>query len=166
MRCVKFILRQKKESIWLEEGGKIKRRVKLSRKTSWRLRSETECWASILTLTFGTARTAELSALRSGRTLPPRKLFGTHFCYRLSGPQRYWTWTAGTNHLTISKDPTEYRVLDLLPCGAVPQTTATAPGWKYSYGNMWWKLTSTACTLIYTPSVWEISYTHVLNSFL
>ena len=32
-----------------------------------------ECWASIPTLTFGITGTAELSALRAGRTLPPRK---------------------------------------------------------------------------------------------
>jgi hypothetical protein len=31
-----------------------------------------ECWASILTLTFGTSRTAELSTSRAGRALPPR----------------------------------------------------------------------------------------------
>jgi hypothetical protein len=47
-----------------------------------------ECWASILTLTFGTTRTAELSARRASRTLPPGKFLGTHFCYRLSGPHR------------------------------------------------------------------------------
>jgi len=29
-----------------------------------------ECWVSIFTLTFNTSRTAELSAPRSGRTLP------------------------------------------------------------------------------------------------
>jgi hypothetical protein len=38
-----------------------------------------ECWAAILTLTFGTTRAAELSAIRAGRTLPPRKFLGTHF---------------------------------------------------------------------------------------
>jgi hypothetical protein len=30
---------------------------------------------------------ARLSALRAGRPLPPRKILGTHFCYRLSQPQ-------------------------------------------------------------------------------
>jgi hypothetical protein len=39
-----------------------------------------ECRASILTLTFGTTKTAELSAVRAGRALPRRKFFGTHFC--------------------------------------------------------------------------------------
>jgi hypothetical protein len=27
------------------------------------------------------------SELRAGRPLPPRKIHGTHFCLRLSGPQ-------------------------------------------------------------------------------
>jgi len=42
-----------------------------------------EGWASIRTLTFGTPRTPELSAVRTGRTLYPRKFLGTHSCWRL-----------------------------------------------------------------------------------
>jgi hypothetical protein len=53
-------------------------KVKLSRNKSWRLRRRTKCWASIPTLTFDTIRTTKLSALRAGRTLPPRKFLGTH----------------------------------------------------------------------------------------
>jgi hypothetical protein len=30
-----------------------------------------------------------MSALRAGRRLPPRKIPGTHFCWRLSRPQRH-----------------------------------------------------------------------------
>ena len=37
---------------------------------SWRLREGTKCWVSILTLTFGTTRTAELSAPRAGALYP------------------------------------------------------------------------------------------------
>ena len=46
-----------------------------------------ECWASILTLMFGTPRTAELSALCADRNLPPGKFLSTHLCWRVSGPQ-------------------------------------------------------------------------------
>jgi hypothetical protein len=61
-----------------EEAVKVK--AKLSHKKSLRLRRGMECRASILTLTVGTTRTAELSAVRAGRTLPPRKVLGTYLC--------------------------------------------------------------------------------------
>ena len=38
---------------------------------------------------FGTTRTAELSGLRAGRTLPPRKFLGAHSCWKLHGTQIY-----------------------------------------------------------------------------
>jgi hypothetical protein len=47
---------------------------------SWRPRVGTECWASILTLTFGTMRTAELLAVSAGPTVPSKKYLGTRFC--------------------------------------------------------------------------------------
>ena len=37
-----------------------------------------ECWASTVTMTFGTIRTAKLSALSSSRTSPPRKFLDNH----------------------------------------------------------------------------------------
>ena len=37
--------------------------------------SGVECWASVHTLKYGTTRTADLSALRSGRALLRRKFF-------------------------------------------------------------------------------------------
>jgi len=37
-------------------------------------------WASILTVTFETTTTAELSTLQVARNLPPRKFLGIHFC--------------------------------------------------------------------------------------
>jgi hypothetical protein len=46
-----------------------------------------ECWASILTLTFGTTVMAEVSVLRPGRTSPSSEFLGTHSYYKLSGPQ-------------------------------------------------------------------------------
>ena len=58
------------------------------------------------TLTFGKTRTAELSILRAGRTLPPRKFLGTHLRQGLSGLQRYWLRTEGIGHFKISKDST------------------------------------------------------------
>jgi len=39
-----------------------------------------KCSASVHPLAFGTTRTADLSALRAGSTLPQRKFLGTHFC--------------------------------------------------------------------------------------
>ena len=59
-------------------------------------------WASILTLTFGTTRTAEFSAIRAGRTFPSRRFFGVHFCQRVCVPQGYSMWTEGLGHLQIS----------------------------------------------------------------
>jgi hypothetical protein len=44
-----------------------------------------ECWASVLTATLGTIKTAQLSAPHADRTLALRKFLATHFCYRLSG---------------------------------------------------------------------------------
>jgi hypothetical protein len=44
-------------------------------------------WPSIITVTMGPIRTAELSALGAGRYSPARKFLGTRFCFRLSGPQ-------------------------------------------------------------------------------
>ena len=64
----------------LQTAAVIKVKVKLSRDKSWRLRRGMRGWTSILTLKFGTTRTAELSALRGSHTLPPRKFLGTHFC--------------------------------------------------------------------------------------
>jgi len=38
--------------------------------------------ASFLNLTFRTTRTAELSALRAGSTLPPWQYLSIRFCYK------------------------------------------------------------------------------------
>jgi len=35
---------------------------------------------TFLTVAFGTTRTAELAGLRTGRTLPRRKILGNHIC--------------------------------------------------------------------------------------
>jgi hypothetical protein len=84
---------------------KAKVKVKLSDNKSWRLRGGMQCWTSTLTLIFGTTRTTELSALCTGRTLPPETLLGVHFRYMLSGPQGYSKRTEGQGHLKVSKDP-------------------------------------------------------------
>ena len=55
-------------------------KVNLACNKSWTLRGEMKCSASILTLTFSKTRVPESSAQRIGRTLPPRKFLGTHFC--------------------------------------------------------------------------------------
>ena len=71
----------------------------------------------IVVLPFGTTRTAELSALRSYRTLPPREFVGTHLCQRLSGPQGCRMRTR-LHHLNIFKDPVGNITTDLPSCGA------------------------------------------------
>ena len=50
-------------------------KIKLCRHKSLRLRWGMECWASILTLTFGANGTAELKAPFDGRSLTPKELF-------------------------------------------------------------------------------------------
>ena len=50
-----------------------------------------ECWASILTLTFGINRTAELSVLRAVRTLPPKEIPWYSFLLEAE-------WTVGLNN--------------------------------------------------------------------
>ena len=79
----------------------------------------TECWTSILNLTFGTIRTAELSAVRAGRTLPPRKFLGIHFYYRVD--RRVLNADRRLCHLKISKDPTGNQTRDLPSCAVIPQ---------------------------------------------
>jgi len=49
-------------------------KAKLSRNKSWRHRREKEWWALILTFTFGTTGTTDLSAVSAGRTLLPKKV--------------------------------------------------------------------------------------------
>jgi hypothetical protein len=46
--------------------------------------------------------------------LPPGTIRGTHFCYRLSGPQDYFMRTEGLGQLKISKELTGNRVLNQL----------------------------------------------------
>jgi len=65
--------------------------IKLSCNKSWRLRGGMECWASILTWTFGTI----LSLLHTDCTSPPREFLATHFCKWLSEPYGYWMQTEG-----------------------------------------------------------------------
>jgi hypothetical protein len=68
-----------------------------------RLRVGTECWASIFTLTFGTIKTAELSAVRAGRILPQVNSLVLISVKRLGG-----------GHMKTSTDPTDFRARDLL----------------------------------------------------
>ena len=130
--------------IRLRYYSKLLIKVKLSRTKSWRLRRGMEYRDSVLTLTFGTTRTAMLSAVRSGRTLPPRKLLGTEFCYRLSGAQGYWMRTEGLGRLQISEDPTWDRARNLPSCGAVPLAT-----------HSFWQL-GTTCNYKRHWSVWQL----------
>jgi hypothetical protein len=63
-----------------------------------------------------------LSALRAGRSLPPRKFPGTHFCYRLSRPHGH---SAAGRIRSIEKcnDLIGIRKRDLPARSIVPQPT-------------------------------------------
>jgi hypothetical protein len=63
-----------------------------------------------------------LSALRAGRSLPPRKIPGTHFCQRLSRPQGH---SAAGRVRSIEKpnDLVGIQTRDLLAFIIVPQPT-------------------------------------------
>lgn len=63
-----------------------------------------ECWVSNITLSFGTTRTAELSAVRAGHTLSPPPLLNAH-------------------NLKFSKDTIGNRTRNLPLYGAVPEPT-------------------------------------------
>ena len=74
-------------------------------------------------------KVVRLSALRTGRFLPPGNIPGTHFCWRLSGPQGH---SAARRIMSMKNysDTIGNRTRDLLTCSAVPQPTALprAPG--------------------------------------
>lgn len=103
------------------------KKVKLSHSKSWRLSGRTESWVSILTLALGTTRRGELSALRAGRSLPPWKFLGTHFCYRLSELQGFWMQTWRVSPFKISKDSTGNQTQDLPSRAAVPTMPRLTP---------------------------------------
>jgi len=70
----------------------MKVKVKVSLRSHEGSEGGKECWASVLTLTFGTIRTAELSALRADHTLPLRKYISLYsFLFDAE-------WTAGLLH--------------------------------------------------------------------
>ena len=83
-----------------------------------------KCWASILTLTFRTARMAQLSAIRASHTLPTQKVTGTHFCYRLSGPQGYWMRKERNRSLGNFQGPYRESDPEPPPSGAAHRLTA------------------------------------------
>ena len=56
----------------------MKVKVKPSRKASCRTRGRWNIGPPFFTLTLGTTRMAEVSALSTGRTLPPKKFLGTY----------------------------------------------------------------------------------------
>jgi hypothetical protein len=123
-------------------------------------------------------KVVRLSALRTSHLYPPGNIPGTHFCQRLSQPQRH---SAAGRIISIknSNDTTGNRTCNLLTCSAVPQPTAplcTAPytkqKWKYwspvsKYAIMFMCITVTAtcnsakwvCTsyghLIIGSSIWS-----------
>ena len=62
-------------------------------------------------------------SLTHRRSLPPRNLPGTHFCYRLSRPQGH-SVAGRIMSMKNSSDTIANRTRDLPICSAVPQTTA------------------------------------------
>jgi hypothetical protein len=64
-----------------------------------------------------------LSALHTGRLYPPLNILDTHFCWRLSRPQRY-SPTEMIMSMKNSSDTMENRTRDLRVCNAVAQPTA------------------------------------------
>ena len=68
-------------------------------------------------------KVARLSALRTGRFLPPGNIPGTHFCQRLSRPQGH---SAARRIMSMknSSDTIGNRTRDLPTCSAVPQPAA------------------------------------------
>ena len=84
-----------------------------------------EFWASILTLTFGTIRTAEFSASRGGRTFTPKGIPWYSFLLEAEWTPRATEMRTGvTGRLKISKDPTGNRAWNFRSCGIVSQPTA------------------------------------------
>jgi hypothetical protein len=63
-----------------------------------------------------------LSALSTGRPLPPRKIPGTHFCWRLSRPQAI-VRLEGLGQLKKSNEFIGIRTRDLPACSIVSQPT-------------------------------------------
>ena len=68
-------------------------------------------------------KVARLSALRTGRFLPPGNIPGTHFCQRLSRPQGH-SAAGRTMSMKNSSDTIGNRTRDLPTCSSVPQPTA------------------------------------------
>jgi hypothetical protein len=64
----------------------------------------------------------KLSALRAGRPLPPRKIPGTQFCYRLSRPQGH-SAAGRMKPIEKSNNLIGNRNRDLPACSVVPQPT-------------------------------------------
>jgi hypothetical protein len=90
---------------------------KLSCSESWRLRVGMECWAAIFTLTMGTTRMAELSAITAGCTLPPKEISWYSFLLEAQWTLSYWKRTWGLDHLNIYKHHTGNPSWDLPSCG-------------------------------------------------
>jgi hypothetical protein len=77
-----------------------------------------------------------LSALRAGRSLPPRKFPGTHFCYSLSRPQGH-SAAGRIRSIEKSNDLVGNRTYDL-PAFIVARVTYypdLSPEWRWS---KWW----------------------------
>jgi hypothetical protein len=80
--------------------------LKLSRKKSWRLRAGTECWASVLTLTFGTTRPAERWAPRAS-AFTPKEI--ARYSFLLEAEWTTWLKNADRTNRSIENFRRSYR---------------------------------------------------------
>jgi hypothetical protein len=94
-----------------EPKCKLRVIVKLFRSKSWWLRRGLECWATTITLTFGTTRTARSSALRHGHTYAQENSLLLAFVAGWVGPRATGLRAEGIGHLKISKDICKFAVL-------------------------------------------------------
>jgi hypothetical protein len=87
-----------------------------------------------------------LSALRAGRSLPPRKIPDTYFCWRLSRPQGH-NAAGRIRSIEKSNDLIGNRTPDLPAYSIEPQPT-TLPGYPtrlYTSVNVAWISTGNCC---------------------
>ena len=83
-----------------------------------------DCWVAILTLTFGTTRKVELSAVSAGRLHSQETPWYSFLLQAEWTAQCYSMRTEGLRHLKISKNPTGNRNRDLPFCGTMSRQTA------------------------------------------
>ena len=88
------------------EKLKSQKALKLSCKKSWRLKAGIECWASILTLTFGTTRPAEWWAPRASAFTPKEIVW---YSFLLKAEWTTWLKNADRTNRSLENFQRSYR---------------------------------------------------------